>query len=347
MSAASPASRSDQSAAPEAPSLDADRAGARERARLRSLRRTQLLDTPPEESFDRITRLARTALQMPVALMTLVDKNRQWFKSRQGIEVPETPRDIAFCSHALDRVEPLLVPDVRDDPRFADNPLVLGDPNIRFYLGVPLRMRDGQAIGTLCVIDRRPREVSAGEVEMLRDLARMMVNEVELRQLAMTDGLTGALSRRAMALEGERLVVQSRVAGSDLACIMLDVDHFKQVNDAHGHATGDLVLQRVVESCVPILRPDGVFGRLGGEEFAALLLETTGAAAAVVAEALRQAVAAGITAYGDARIAVTASFGVSALGRSDDDFGTLLARADAALYRAKAAGRDQVLRDPD
>ena len=315
---------------------------ARELARMRSLHRTRLLDTPPEESFDRITRLARTALRVPVALMTLVDADRQWFKSRQGIDLTETPRDIAFCRYALDQAEPLLVTDARLDPRFADNPLVTGDPNIRFYLGVPLRMRDGTTIGALCAMDRRPRQALPGDVEMLRDLARMMINEIELRLLATTDGLTGVLSRVTLAAEGEQALLRARTAGAELACIMIDIDHFKRVNDCHGHATGDLVLQRVAEDCVPILRADDRFGRMGGEEFCAVLPNTGLAAAGLVAEKLRRAVTAGITPYAGDSITVTASFGVAALTQSDEDFAALLQRADAALFRAKTAGRDRI-----
>jgi phosphoribosyl 1,2-cyclic phosphodiesterase/GAF domain-containing protein len=154
-------------------------APADEERRLASLQRMKILDTPPEAGFDRVTRLARRLFRVPIALVSLVDQDRQWFKSRQGLAATQTPRDVSFCAHAILADEPLVVPDARLDPRFADNPLVTGDPHIRFYAGQPLRAPDGSRIGTLCIIDRRPRRMEAGEREALRDLSALV--EAELR----------------------------------------------------------------------------------------------------------------------------------------------------------------------
>ncbi|MDD4928418.1 MAG: PAS domain S-box protein [Gallionella sp.] len=153
--------------------------------RIAALRALAILDTPPEERFDRLTRLAQHLFGVPVALVSLIDSQRQWFKSSQGLEVSETPRNISFCGHAIldDRV--FLIPDAALDPRFADNPLVSGVPHIRFYAGYPLTLRTGQRAGTLCVIDYQPREVSAEQLNMLRDLAQCVSEELEWgRQLA-------------------------------------------------------------------------------------------------------------------------------------------------------------------
>lgn len=142
-----------------------------ESRRLTSLHRLALLDTPPEERFDRIARVAAGLFDAPIALVTLVDANRQWFKSCFGLPVRETDRGVSFCAHAILGSETLVIPDARTDDRFADNPLVTGEPHIRFYAGHPLHAADGSAVGTLCVIDRRPRTVTAGHLDRLRDLA--------------------------------------------------------------------------------------------------------------------------------------------------------------------------------
>ncbi len=140
------------------------------------------MDTPGESDFDDLTRLAADLCGAPIALVSLVDDRRQWFKSRVGLDATETPRAIAFCSHALERPDLLIVPDATVDARFADNPLVTGDPNIRFYAGAPLRTEDGHALGTLCVIDRVPREFSPAQQEILRILGRQVMTQLELRR---------------------------------------------------------------------------------------------------------------------------------------------------------------------
>src|SRR6478752_136292 len=127
-----------------------------ESERLAALRSFHVLDTPPEECFDILTALTAHIVGTPVALVSLVDSERQWFKSRYGFEATETPRDISFCGHVVAHAEPMVVPDARLDWRFADNPLVTGDPHIRFYAGFPLLTPDGVALGSLCALDRKP-----------------------------------------------------------------------------------------------------------------------------------------------------------------------------------------------
>lgn len=169
-----------------------------EQVRLRLLRALNLLDTEPEPEFDRITRLLARALDVPIALVSLIDEHRQWFKSAYGLGVRETPREIAFCDHAIRQHEPLIVNDARRDLRFARNPLVTSAPNIRFYAGVPLRTSDGHALGTLCAIDSRPRELSAEQLQVLEDLAELVVREIRLRE-------TSLLSRSHLQLSDARI----------------------------------------------------------------------------------------------------------------------------------------------
>jgi PAS domain S-box-containing protein len=150
-----------------------------EASRLATLRGLEILDTPPEERFNRLTRLAQHIFGVPVALVSLVDSNRQWFKSCQGLDVSETPRSISFCGHAILDDQVFIVPDTLLDPRFADNPLVTGAPNIRFYVGAPLKLSNGQRVGTLCVIDSKPCEVASAQLAALRDLAQCVSDELE------------------------------------------------------------------------------------------------------------------------------------------------------------------------
>jgi GAF domain-containing protein len=153
---------------------------ANEAERLAALHELLILDTPPEERFDRVIRFAAEEFDMPMAVMSLVDDERNWFKSVVGLDVCEVPRDIAFCSYAILQAEPLVVEDASLDPRFSDNPLVTGGPGLRFYAGVQLASR-GQRIGTLCVLDVVPRRFDATDVAILRSLRTLVQDELERR----------------------------------------------------------------------------------------------------------------------------------------------------------------------
>lgn len=155
-----------------------------ENRRLQALQRYRILDTPAESSFDDFAALASLICQTPIALMTLVDENRQWFKARIGMEVPETPREHAFCSYTIIGDDPLIVNDAQADERFAQNPLVTAEPHIRFYAGAPLIDSEGNALGSLCVIDRRPRELTSEQVQALQLIARRAIGHIEVRNAA-------------------------------------------------------------------------------------------------------------------------------------------------------------------
>lgn len=149
-----------------------------EAARLASLRGLKLLDTAPQERFDRITRVAKVLADVPIAYISFVDENRQWFMSCQGLSTKETSREIAFCAHVVALRKPLIIPDTLRDPRFAENPLVTIDPRVRFYAGFPLILPDGSCIGTLCFVDTRPREFPPSSLAAFEDLAKMAKQEI-------------------------------------------------------------------------------------------------------------------------------------------------------------------------
>jgi len=163
-----------------------------EKARLEALRRFEILDTAPEQGYDDIVKVAAHVMDTPIALVSLIDENRQWFKARLGLDVSETPREIAFCTHAIQQSETMIVEDARNDARFAQNPLVTGAPDIRFYMGAPLITSEGHALGTLCVIDGKPRHITAEQQDALEALRRIAVNLIEQR--AMSRKLAEALN---------------------------------------------------------------------------------------------------------------------------------------------------------
>jgi GAF domain-containing protein len=155
---------------------------ANEVERLRTLRAYKILDTKPEEHFDELTRLAALICGVPISLISLIDTDRQWFKSKFGLDVQETPRAQAFCTHAIMQPDLFVVPDASKDERFADNPLVTGDLKIRFYAGEPLAARDGHVLGTLCVIDHVPHTLTDAQKEALRIVGRLVIANFELRR---------------------------------------------------------------------------------------------------------------------------------------------------------------------
>lgn len=152
-----------------------------EAARVAALNRYAILDTEPEQSFDDLVTIAAHVCQVPIAMLSLVDDHRQWFKSKMGVQVTETPRDVSICAHAIQQGDLFIVPDTMQDPRFRENPLVVQEPHIRFYAGTPLINEDGFALGTLCVVDREPRELDNEQKNALAALGRLALRQMELR----------------------------------------------------------------------------------------------------------------------------------------------------------------------
>jgi diguanylate cyclase (GGDEF)-like protein len=248
------------------PALPAD-----ESTRIDTLRALHVLDTSPEERFDRLTRLAKRLFGVPIALVSLVDVDRQWFKSRVGLDVSETPRDISFCGHAILGDEIFTVPDTLFDERFHDNPLVTDTPNIRFYAGCPLRVANGSKVGTLCLLDVEPRTMSEEDRALLRDLARMAEQELAAVQMANMDALTLVSNRRGFEALAQHVLNLCRRMDKPATLLFFDLNDFKQVNDTYGHAEGDAALVAFSGLLRSAFRDSDVIGRLGGDEFVTLL----------------------------------------------------------------------------
>jgi diguanylate cyclase (GGDEF)-like protein len=344
--------------------------------RLRALRGYEILDTPPEQAFDDLTLLASAICEAPISLVSLVDGERQWFKSKVGLEAAETSRDVAFCAHAiLEPQEVLVVPDAHSDQRFAENPLVTGEPHIRFYAGAPIATSSGHAVGTLCVLDRQPRELTARQREALQALARQAATQLDLRSAlsalrrtqettrlyqeqleasqlkleranalletqSVTDMLTGLYNRRAFAQQLGQALANGARQDRSVSLLLIDIDYFKPYNDTFGHLAGDDALREVAEILRNTARATDIPARYGGEEFAVVLPDTDAEGAMVLADRFREAVEAAAW----SRRAVTISVGVTT--RTGDECRcsaeTLVSDADAALYQAKARGRNCV-----
>lgn len=247
---------------------------ADEAARLATLRSLNILDTPAEERFDRVTRLAKRLFGVPIAVVSLVDANRQWFKSCDGLDGTEASRDTSFCGHAICGDDILLIPDATHDTRFFDNPLVTGEPHIRFYAGRPLSAANGAKLGTLCLIDRKPRDFDAEDRALLHDLAQMAEQELGAVQMATMDELTSLSNRRGFSVLGQHAVELCRRLSRPATLVYFDMDGFKPINDKFGHAEGDRALRAFGAELRAVFRESDVVGRLGGDEFAVLLTNT-------------------------------------------------------------------------
>lgn len=261
----------------------------REEERIEALRRLQILDTPIEDRFERITRLAGKSLDMPICAISCIDLHRQWFKSIQGLEISQTTRGESFCQHTILSDEVIVIPDARFDDRFANNPLVTGDPGIVFYAGAPIFSRANLPVATLCVIDREPRSFSVDEREMLREFARIAerelhaprANEVEralIQQVgevwrsSMIDPLTSAWNHEGIALIITESVRRQGLSGHrPVAVATIELCGYQQVCKKLGFVQGDAYMRRFSREALKLLGHAGSIGHLRDAEFALVL----------------------------------------------------------------------------
>lgn len=324
-----------------------------ERRRLEVLSDLELLDTPTDYYLNALVGLASRIFSVETVLVTLVAEDRQWFKARIGLDAIETPREMSFCAHAILEHQPLIVEDATKDVRFYDNPLVEGQPNIRFYAGQPLFI-SGQPIGTLCLIDSSSRRLNEAELKNLKDLVLLVEGYITMRsqtaqiaqlrrvlngerRKAMLDPLTQTWNRLGLC----RLLDAWQAEAEDQAQIGIaycDLDRFKSINDQYGHAVGDQVLQGAAKALSASLREGDLIGRLGGEEFVVLVKLETLSEMIGIGERLREAVELA----SDLPSPLTVSIGTAILGKGET-FEQALERADQAMYMAKRNGRNRVV----
>ncbi|MES2532179.1 MAG: sensor domain-containing diguanylate cyclase [Pseudomonadota bacterium] len=317
-----------------APALPPDEA-----TRVATLRSLNILDTSAEERFDRLTRLAKRLFGVPIALVSLVDADRQWFKSCFGLSATETSRDISFCGHAILDDDILMIPDALLDERFFDNPLVTGDPRIRFYAGYPLRVPNGSKLGTLCLIDVKARELDDEERDLLRDLARMAEQELAAVQMATLDDLTLLSNRRGFESLAQHAINLCRRLEKPASLLFFDLNRFKQINDTFGHAEGDRALTAFAEVMREVMRDSDVIGRLGGDEFVALLTQADGVETATVLHRLEGALK---TRNASQQRGYDIEYSVGQIQFDPARHGNvaeLLAEADVAMYAHKEANK--------
>ena len=318
-----------------------------EALRQDSVDELELTTEDQDSNFDRITRLLSKLVGVPITAFSVIDNDRQFFKAIQGLDVRETSRDVSFCGHAILQDDIMVVEDAQADERFADNPLVTGDPNIRFYAGIPVLAPTGAKVGTLCAIDRQTRKLTESDVSALKDLRGLLESELALRSVSVRDHLTELFNRRyfdeTVGKEWRRALRLS----TPLGLMLVDVDRFKQYNDTLGHSAGDECLRKIAKVLGEIGRRENDFVcRFGGEEFAAILPATDEDGCKALAEKLRADIQAlGIDHPGSPERVVTVSIGLAVAKSSDDlalGYPRFLNAADEALYSAKRAGRNRV-----
>lgn len=318
-----------------------------EEERLDALNALGIVGTERSAEFDVFPELATTLFNTPVAAISLIERDRLWFKSSVGLDVTEVPRDVGLCSHTILKPDELLyVPDATKDARFADNPLVVGEFGLRFYAGFPILGPSGHALGAICVIDRQPRVLEDRLLDQLRKLALAIGGAIKLhssvqslRKLAISDGLTGLLNRagfeqRVSKVLAQRMLGPSRMTG----LLFLDLDRFKSINDLFGHAGGDAALREVSARLRRVLRGADAVSRFGGDEFCILVEDVQPPQLLDLAERIHLALGQPFT-IEQSTVPLRTSIGVALCRGRAIDAKTLIREADGALYMAKRAGR--------
>ncbi len=344
-----------------------------ERSRLLDVRSTGLLDTGPEQAYDDLVQLATCICQVPLGLVTLVDEHRLWLKAKVGVPISEVPRDFSFCSYTIQQDDLFVIPDTHKDKRYSSNAAVTSEPYIRFYAGYPLSTSRGEKVGSLCVLDCEPRELSEHQQIAMRVLGRQVMAQIELKQQlqvlheaiqrkhaaelelqasqrqlenanlvllqqSLTDPLTSLHNRRSFECALESAFHRSHHGSGPVSLLILDIDFFKKFNDTYGHLQGDEVLRRVSSLILKSAREKDTAARFGGEEFVVILPDTNEKQALQLATCICTAIARRTWNLRP----ITVSIGVATIDTQMLKAYELVGAADQALYQAKEGGRNRV-----
>jgi diguanylate cyclase len=317
-------------------------------ARLAALRDTGLLDSGDEESFDRFTRLARELLGVEVSQVSLVDHDRQYFKSHSGprsefADARQSPLSHSFCQYTVSSGRPFVVEDARRDPRVCAN-LAVRDLDVVAYAGIPLTLRDGHTLGALCAVSTRPRVWTSKELKILTGLAHAVVAEIELRRAlvatSLRDSLTGLANRRFFEALLDHELNRERGESNEVAVLSLGIDDFRLVNESLGHLAGDEVLRETARRLVEELREGDAVCRFSGDQFLVLCRGVADQSTALkLAEQTREVVARDPFLLDGGEYRISASVGIATPQNGIGSAGQLVTDADVAMRHAKEQGR--------
>ena len=313
----------------------------REPTRIQALRDLSILDTPPEERFDRITRLARRLFDVPTALVQLEAGNRLWFRTHEDREWLERNGEHELCRNMSGDVDLFMIPDASVDERYKDEPLVRGEPGVRFVAGAPVKAPDGEKLGTLCVIDYEPRDFDEDDRTLLRDLGDLVEHEFAALELATVDELTGLTNRRGFNAISLHTLALCRRVDNPATLLLFDLDDFKRINDSLGHAAGDRALRHFADDLLATFRDSDVVSRLGGDEFAVLM---SGATPEDVRRPLTLLSVRVLTRNERPEAQATLSYSVGVAAYDPDvhpDIASLAAEADRLMYVDKDRSRSR------
>lgn len=332
-----------------------------ELSRLESLKKLQILDTPLSPHFEKITRIAQALFKVPIVAISLVDDERQWFKSIIGIDVCETSREVSFCGHTILQEDIFIVNDTFNDDRFSDNPLVLHNPSIRFYAGFPVRSETGFKIGTLCLIDTVPRNFTKEELLPLIDLAELAEEELrnhkqsysqsklleeldEVKRNSYIDSLTRIWNRGAIEDILFKQLALCKSNNEPFGLLLFDIDDFKKVNDNYGHNVGDYVIQQTAKLALTCLRECDALGRWGGEEYLIILSSNKYEIIKSIAGRILTKIQDETIILDNINFNYTISMGVIMVTPSDKLVTKfVIEKVDIALYKAKRTGKNRIV----
>jgi diguanylate cyclase (GGDEF)-like protein len=332
-----------------------------EEQRLRELHALNILDTPIDEGFERITRVAKHLFDVPIAAISMIDERRQWFKSIQGADVVNVSLEASFCKYAILENDVLVVKNALEDDRFKENPFVTGDSAIRFYAGYPIRSRAFN-VGSICIIDRKTRNFTNAQYACLKDLSSLVENEIirqtlsqaqqkliqaldKARMDSLVDPLTRLWNRQGIHNILKYKMKDLKKDKTLFAIAMLDIDYFKKINDTYGHDMGDQALRGIAKCLLGNCREADSVGRWGGEEFLIIFDNTHIPNIAKFAERIRSTVESYIiTGNNGEELNFTATIGLTvASAKVNLTIEQLISKADHALYEGKRSGRNKVV----